>query len=776
MLSKGFKAFAPYSLTLLVLAGLFARGHAQQEKVALVLSGGGAKGLAHIGVLKALEENNIPVDYIAGTSMGGVIGGFYAAGYSPIEIERIVLSAEFQDWINGRISPRYAYYFPTEEPDPATINLSLKIRSGIQARLSTYLANDLSLNLTLSEKLVQSSRLAGNNFDSLFVPFRTTASEVFTQELLELKSGYLSKAIRATMTVPLFYRPIKIDNRYVFDGGIYNNFPVDIARQDFDPDIIIGVNVSDKNFSEYPYENDEELLTQALYFTLVSKTDTTLSSQDVYLQPNMDKVNAMDFNRVQPIIDSGYVEAYTHMKEIKAKISRRVDSTSLATKRSNFWEDTVSLVFDKISVEGPNLFQEAFLRKFLSRNEGTQKLEELKSNYYKLASEPYFQEMIPEIRYNQVDKTFEFRVKLTPDNRLGFKLGVLAATKGIGYLFVGANFTHWGKQLTKISINGYASGFYESVKVKSKTTFSASPQWYFEPVFVYNNWDYLDTEDFLVEDSNPVILERTDRKVGVNLGFAAGRRRKMMLETAYISNRDRFSNLEVFNPIDQLDELRFSGIKAGVSITRNTLNRRQYASSGASYLFKANFFSGNEKFTPGSTSNFESPVETHHMWWQVESTAQRYFPLSRWWSIGYSMEGVVSNLPEFTSYLGTLLYAHEANPFPETQTLILRQFRSPTYAMLGLRAIYHINNNLQYRLEGFLMNAFGEIQQESTNPQVPRIEYQLWQPYLAATTGLVYHTPFGPVGLRLNYYNSDRNNLQVLLHAGFILFNERSMD
>ncbi len=748
----------------------------QNKKVAVVLSGGGAKGLAHIGILKVLEEHGIPIDYIAGTSMGGVIGGFYAAGYSPKQIEEIALSKEFQDWINGRIPPPYQYFFPKSAPTPSILSLELKVKSGLQAQLSTYLAKDLSLNLTLAEKLIQSSRMANNNFDSLFIPFRTTASEIFTQELLELDSGYLDRAIRATMSVPLFYRPIKIDNRYVFDGGIYNNFPTDIVQNDFQPDVIIGVNVSDKNFNEYPYENDDELLSQALFFSIVSKSDTSLGPNDVYLQPRISRFNALDFTKVQAIIDSGYAEAYAHLNEIKSKINRRVDTSYLIEKRNNYWADTLPLRFGQVKVLGPNLFQESYIRKFLTRKQGIQSMEEIKTHYYKLTSEAYFEQMIPQILYQDGDSTFTFQVKLKPEKVLDFNVGVLAASRGIGFLYGSAELIHLGNQLTKFTLNGYAGGFYQSFSLRSKTIFANSPQIYLEPVFVYNYWDYLDTEDFLVSGDSPVILERTDRKLGLNFGVALGNLRKLRLEAAYVRNTDRFSNLDIINPNDDLDKLTYSGFKGTFEVSRNNLNKKQYSNQGSRYQFSVNFHSGKENYSPGTTSLIESKQESIHTWWKISSETERYIPLSRLWTLGYQIEGVASNLPEFSNFQSTLLYAPEINPFPETQTLFLHNFRAASYAAAGFKTIYHFGNSLDYRLEGYLVNTIGRITRVSGQPQTPEITYNWWDPHIAATTGLVFHTPFGPIGLRANYYTSSQNNFQILFHAGFIIFNPRSMD
>ena len=210
------------------------------QKVAVVLSGGGAKGIAHVGVLKALEENNIPIDCIVGTSMGGVVGGFYAAGYSPEQMEEILRTDDFQRWMTGKPDPSLNYFYFKREPNAGWLSLDLALDSTLSPALKSNLANDMGLNFALAEKLAQASHHCKHNFDSLFVPFRAVGADIFTQESIPLKSGMLNDAIRNTITVPLFYRPIKNQGKYLFDGGLYNNFAIDIAEEEFNPDVIIG--------------------------------------------------------------------------------------------------------------------------------------------------------------------------------------------------------------------------------------------------------------------------------------------------------------------------------------------------------------------------------------------------------------------------------------------------------------------------------------------------------------------------------------------------------
>ena len=252
------------------------------QKVALVLSGGGAKGLAHVGVLKMLEEHEIPVDYIVGTSMGGVIGGFYAAGYSTTEIEQLVLQDDFQQWVGGELGENYHFYYSKSEEHAGILNLKLDVDSSLS--INANLANDIAINFALAEFLAQASQRSNYNFDSLMIPYRTVAADIFTQQVVVLKSGRLNEALRATLSVPFFFRPLRLDNKFLFDGGVYDNFPISVAREEFEPDVIIGVNVSTKVYDEYPYDEDEELIDESLLSMLLDKPDLKLlTDRDIYL-------------------------------------------------------------------------------------------------------------------------------------------------------------------------------------------------------------------------------------------------------------------------------------------------------------------------------------------------------------------------------------------------------------------------------------------------------------------------------------------------------------
>ena len=328
--------FCPRTIVALLLAGCSIVS-AQAQKIGLVLSGGGAKGLAHIGVLKQLEKNRIPIDYIVGTSMGAVVGGMYAAGYSPQQIEEIVLSPEFQNWTSGKQLENKTFNFLTAEPSPSAIRLGIAIDSTFQARISTNLVNDLNLNLALARLLAPASASAGYDFDKLFVPFRCMASEVFTRQVVEQKKGSLSDAIRNSMSFPLAFRPIRnLDGKYYYDGAVYDNFPTSTMKNAFAPDIIIGVNVGDVAMKKYPI-NDDALLGSTVAFLGTSVADTlSVGKNGIYIQPDLEGLGVGDFDRVRALIAEGDTAARQSMDLIKRRIPRRADSLALQARRQAF--------------------------------------------------------------------------------------------------------------------------------------------------------------------------------------------------------------------------------------------------------------------------------------------------------------------------------------------------------------------------------------------------------------------------------------------------------
>src|SRR5882762_671801 len=500
------------------------------QKVGLVFSGGAAKGLAHIGVLKALEENEIPIDFVTGTSMGGIVAGCYAAGMSPGRIEEIMTSKAFLDWVNGRFEAGSQYYYYKKGDEPSFLKLNLSLDSTFNVLLNTSLANDLSLNFALAEKLSQPAAIAKNNFDSLFVPLRVIAADIFTQTQVVLDSGALSDALRATQTVPFFYNPIRINGKYLFDGGVYNNFPVDVAEKEFKPDVIIGCNVSSKVYDKYPYGEDEKLISRSLLYMLLDKSDPSkVPATGVYIQPDLKDYSAFDFAKVKAIIDSGYAQTIRQMKEIKQKVALRRTCESVAEARNRFRNRISPLITHKIQFINFNSKQQRYLNRFFKGGRRPLYFSDIKSGYFRLVSDDYFKNVYPSFIYDSASRGFDFQLSRRPQNNFQIDFGGVISTRSISNIYLGLNYYSFSKTLTHAQVNFATGDFYKSAQIKARFDFPYLGQFYLEPEATFNNWNFFNVDEIVSQKIQPTVLDRVDRKYGLKIGIPVARQIKAFL-------------------------------------------------------------------------------------------------------------------------------------------------------------------------------------------------------------------------------------------------------
>ncbi|MEP6736331.1 MAG: patatin-like phospholipase family protein [Chryseolinea sp.] len=747
------------------------------QRVGLVFSGGAAKGLAHVGVLKALEENEIPIDYIVGTSIGGIIGGCYAAGMSPEDIEEMVLSREFLGWINGLPETNNNYYYHRADETPQFIKLNLALDSTFNFQLNSSIANDVSLNFAIAEKMAQASVISNNNFDSLFVPLRVVTADIFTQHEEILSSGSLSDALRATQSVPYFYNPIRVNGKYLFDGGVYNNFPVDVMQRDFEPDVVIGVNVSSKVFEEYPYENDDKLISHSLLFLLLDKSDPTrIPENGVFVQPNLRGFSSYDFSRAKSMIDSGYVQTMRQIEEIKSKVSKRQTCEEVAKRRNDFKDHSVPYNFQGLTFKQFNSKQRGYIRAIFhsKKVDGKFTYSQIKSGFFKLVSEEYFSNVYPNILYDKSKRAFSLQLTRRPQQNFQVGFGGVIASRDISNVFLGFNLYDFNRILTHASVGFQTGNFYKSALIKIRMDLPY--QFYAEPYVSFDGWNYLDNGDLLDKVSSPripTVLKRLSRRYGINVGFPIRNSFKGILVFERINTTDRYINGDVFISTDRLDALQLKGFKTGVHFSANTLNRRQYSNTGRMFALSADYYSAKEIFEPGSTSIVTVPVRANHDWFRVKASAEQYFG-SGWYHFGYVGELVTSNQPYFQNYFGTIINAPAFMPLQDSRTLILQNFRAMDYVAAGFRNIFTIRNRLDFRLEGYIFKPFYALKENAE--QGVTNDKSMHEVFFAGTAGIVFHSLIGPVSLSTNYYDDNENRFGILLHVGFLLFNKHTFE
>ncbi len=307
------------SLSLLLILSDLTSSYAQEKTeenqkrplVGLSLSGGGAKGFAHLGALKVIEEAGVPIDMIGGTSMGAIMGGLYAIGYSVDDIISIVRS---QDWNKVMVDEIPQYYVPADKKylhrnylvTFPLVNNKISMKSGL------YEGNIVNMLLTRYTAPVYMK----NDYSELNIPFLCVASDVDNAEQVVMTNGILHRSIRASMAIPFYFTPVTIDGRVLFDGGLINNFPVKNLKEK-GADIVIGVDLNQPvEFSETP--SPVELLDKLIIMSGKPEKDKADAETDIYINPDLHGAGMMDFNIYDSIIAMGEHEARKYFPELKA--------------------------------------------------------------------------------------------------------------------------------------------------------------------------------------------------------------------------------------------------------------------------------------------------------------------------------------------------------------------------------------------------------------------------------------------------------------------------
>ncbi len=753
---------------------------AKAQKVGLVFSGGGAKGLAHIGVLKALEENNIPVDYIVGTSMGGVVGAMYAAGYSPSDMEYLALSEDFQNWVSGKYKSDYEQFFTKMPPNPSFISAKLQIDTGFNINLRSNLVNDIPLNFALLELFSQASTNAKNNFDNLFVPYRCIVADVLSQKTIAVKSGNLAEAVRGTLTVPFVYRPIKVDNKYVFDGGLYDNFPADVLKKDFNPDFIIGSNVSSKVYNEYP-EDDEKLINKFLLYLFLSKSDSTsIGKNGFYIQPDVLDYSTSNFSPVKELIQKGYEATMADMPRIKATILRRISSETLKNKRDTFKSKNPPLKMQSFSVTGINSNQRKYVQNIFRTSKTNISIKDVKEGYFKLVADDNFETVYPKINYREKADAFDFELQVKPQKNFKVDFGGNISSRPVSNAYFGLQYNFLNKNSYTFSTNFYSGRFYEAAQGKIRIDIPLKVPLFVETDFVYNHYNYFNTGQIFVENVKPVYIEQSDRKAIFRTGIPFSDNGKLTVEAGYFNYINKYSPTETFATGDLLDESVFDGFTFGMGFERDLLNRKQYASKGKFFGISLFHYSGFEKYNAGNILRNLPPSATisdrkiFRNWLAFKIKKDRYINISNKLAFGYLIEATITNKPLFTTFKENQLSAPAFYPLQDSRTLFLANFRANTYGAFGAKSVVSINKNFDFRLEGYVFQPYrsfirSQIQDTDLSKGFKNRQY-------AQSAGLVYHTPVGPASLHVNHYDDPEKPWGVFFHIGYLIYNRRVLE
>jgi len=322
----------------------------KRPKVGLVLSGGGAKGFAHIGVLMALEKAGVKIDYIGGTSMGAVVGGLYASGYSATQIDSIFFNTDFDELLQDYIPRSSKSFYEKRNDEMYAITLPFhKLKIGIPIALSKGM-----YNYNLLSKLTHKVRNI-NDFDQLPIPFLCIATDIEKGESVVLKKGYLAQAMLASSAFPSLFSPVEIDGKLLIDGGVVDNYPVDEVRK-MGADIIIGVDVQDDLKDRNSLKDATRILVQITNLDMIKSMEQKKKITDVYIKPDVSNYGVISFDKGQEIVKIGQETTMLEIEKIKNLVGQ---NPNYVLNKINVEKDTLTI--KKISINKLENYTRAYI-------------------------------------------------------------------------------------------------------------------------------------------------------------------------------------------------------------------------------------------------------------------------------------------------------------------------------------------------------------------------------------------------------------------------------
>ncbi|HLM59544.1 MAG TPA: patatin-like phospholipase family protein, partial [Pyrinomonadaceae bacterium] len=320
----------------------------KRPKIGLVLSGGGARGFAHIGVLKVLEENHIPVDYVAGASMGGLVGALYATGRTPDEMEQLIGTLDWDTLLRGKTAFEALSYRRKEDRRnlPGAITLGGK---GARLNLPGSLNPGHEIGLVLDRLML--SYGDKTNFDLLPIPFRVVATDLVNAETVVLKDGSLAQSLRATMAIPGVFAPVELNGKILADGGILNNIPTDVAKQ-MGADIIIVVNIETQLGDRTALQDLVGILGQTFYVATIENSRRSLRQADFIIAPDLANYTTFDFTKGEKIVELGYQGAESKIALLKSLALDEAEWNRHLAERRAKTRPQVEITPEFLAIEG----------------------------------------------------------------------------------------------------------------------------------------------------------------------------------------------------------------------------------------------------------------------------------------------------------------------------------------------------------------------------------------------------------------------------------------
>jgi len=620
------------------------------------------------------------------------------------------------------------------------------------------------MNYAFVPLCAQANAVAGGNFDKLMIPFRCVASDVYNKRAVVFRHGVLGDAIRASMTYPFMFKPISIDDKLLFDGGIFNNFPVDVMKNDYKPDYIIGSVVAYN-----PPKADEDDAMMQLQNMIITRTDYSLPSSDgLLLSFNLDKINIFDFSKVDELVKMGYDSTMKHLDEIKARIPRRITTEEMTQRRKDFRNKFPGLKFGHIEVVGVDSLQKQYVIRTFSLKKNELSLSNFKQSYFKLISDNKISEVIPHATFNSATGLFDLNLNVKTEEQLKFMLGGNISSSISNQAFLGLTYQNLKDYAQTVSVDAQFGKFYNGLGIGSRIELPTQENWYLKLALVMHEFDYFNGNSLFYQSNQSANILQNEVYSKLSVGFPLSMNGRLEFGVGYGALTTNYNqDGTLLNSTTKSDKSGFSIGNLFGRIESNTLNNSMYPTKGFNYLCSVQFFDGVESYKPALSSN-DVLSDKQDAWIQYRARYDRYFQLSSCFMLGIYGESDYSTRKLLQNYTITLIQAPAFQPTPYSRTVFNEAFSANKFVALGIKPVYNITDQLHIRDEVYCFIPYQPITRASDNSANYSRSFSAFR-FMNETT-LVYNFKLASAGVYANYNTGQWN---IGLNIGILLFNPK---
>lgn len=736
------------------------------QSVGVVMSGGGAKGIYHIGVLRALEENGIPIDYISGTSMGSIIGGLYASGYTIEEMEEIALSGDLERWVSGRIDPKHRYYYINKE------RLSSMLRVPIGSDMDSHrrrvelpgaMMNTAEIDIALNNYFAPATAASKGNFDSLMIPYTCIATDIYNHRAVELRSGDLARAIRASMAIPVAFPPTMIDSVLMCDGGCYDNFPWRSLDDTFKPDILIGVSCT-RTDSKLP---NNATVVEQLMSLITMPSDFDMPKDRSVLINRLVDVSMLDFSSAADVMAQGYNDALAVIPEIKALVSRKMTNEEYAKRRREFRSRFPEGKIGEITVKGINEDQQEVISRMMNigserrsrAGEEAMLIDDFGDNYLSMLVNGSMRGDFPTFTFNDEEQEYDVTLPLRVRPRFDIAIGGNISSTAFNQAYIGLNYLKFGKLSQNFSLDILLGPVYSLARLKGRTTLIYDAPLYFDYAYNFNIRNTL-SGNFgnLTEVDNSEQIRMMENFISLAAGTAF--ERKSVVELRLNMGLDSYRYA-----VDEKSERLYTDfhyIAPAIIIERSSLNKELFPTSGLHFVASAIYVYGRDR---NRNTEVVSAAKSDMIrkWWGAKFQLEHYIQIipRETFTLGYDFECLFTTHPQFDTHEATMLSSPLYAPLLHSRMIYMPEFRARRYVGLGLMPTVRIYKNLYARLSVHAM---------------ARDRFEGKVMHYMSDLSFIYHTPIGPVSLALTKYNMHNNkNFYLTFNFGYAIFGRKGL-